>query len=99
MCVVEPLQKEIKMHVYGSFIKKVPIFSTLTTSEIAVLANHLKSKIYLGGDTIFTSRERANCMYFIESGTVAIYTQTGKEVSDSSYSQRLGGQYPQKSVI
>lgn len=36
--------------------------------------------IFLPGDTIIESGDDATAMYFISSGTVALYTHSGKEV-------------------
>jgi len=37
--------------------------------------------IYLQGDIIYKARTEGDCMYFIVSGTVALITFAGKEVS------------------
>lgn len=41
----------------------------------------LKPVIYMETDVIYKCREEGDCMYFIASGTVALITFCGKEVS------------------
>jgi CRP-like cAMP-binding protein len=45
------------------------------------VVDSLKSVIYLQGDIIYKARTESDCMYFIASGTVALITFAGKEVS------------------
>lgn len=43
---------------------------------------HMKEEMYTPNDTIIKSGTKGNCMYFIASGTVAIKSPAGKEVSE-----------------
>lgn len=38
--------------------------------------------IYLNGDVIYEADTESDCMFFITTGTVALITFSGKEVSD-----------------
>lgn len=59
---------------------RVDIFSVVPPSILLRISAMLKSKIYLPGDSICTAGVSENSMYFIVTGTVAVYSENGLEV-------------------
>ncbi|KAJ8967636.1 hypothetical protein NQ314_002755 [Rhamnusium bicolor] len=74
------LKSEVHMHVCKSLIKSVSIFSDLSTSDVSKVVEHLTPEIFLPNDTIINSDTYGDAMYFLSSGTVAVFTRSGKEV-------------------
>ncbi|XP_076281474.1 potassium/sodium hyperpolarization-activated cyclic nucleotide-gated channel 1 [Lasioglossum baleicum] len=82
------LREELILHNYLSLVSNVKLFQHLPESVIAQLTSALRSEIYMSGDKIVKAGTRGESLYFITSGTVAVYTATGKEVchlEDGSY--------------
>lgn len=69
------------MHDYLRLINSVGLFRHLPDTVIVQLTNSLHSKIYMTGDEIVRAGTRGEALYFISSGTVAVYTMMGKEVT------------------
>lgn len=74
------LNQEILMYITKSHIEHVDFFRELPANVLQKLVSHLKSEIYLAGDTIITAGFPGNCMYLIYYGTVAIYSPLGREI-------------------
>lgn len=74
------MRQEISMHACRKLVENVTIFKNLPLSLLARIVALLKSEIFLTNDVIVRANQPGDCMYFIASGTVAIYTNTGKEV-------------------
>ncbi|XP_015428957.1 PREDICTED: potassium/sodium hyperpolarization-activated cyclic nucleotide-gated channel 1-like [Dufourea novaeangliae] len=82
------LREELILHNYLRLISNVKLFEYLPESVVAQLASSVRSEIYMPGDKIVKAGTRGESLYFITSGTVAIYTSTGKEIchlEDGSY--------------
>nr|CAI5823822.1 unnamed protein product [Callosobruchus analis] len=75
----EKLKKEVNVHMCRSLIESVTLFATLTVDQISNVVGFLKPEIFLPKDTIFQSGTPGESMYFISSGTVAVYTHSGRE--------------------
>ncbi|XP_018398491.1 PREDICTED: potassium/sodium hyperpolarization-activated cyclic nucleotide-gated channel 2-like [Cyphomyrmex costatus] len=74
------MRQEIGMHVCRKLVENVTFFNNLPLPLITRIVALLKSEIFLPNDVIVRVNQPGDCMYFIASGTVAIYTSTGKEV-------------------
>lgn len=74
------MRQEIRMHSCRKLVENVTFFNNLPLSLLARIVALLKSEIFLTNDLIVKAHQTGNCMYFIASGTVAVYTLTGKEV-------------------
>ncbi|KAF3429792.1 hypothetical protein E2986_01475 [Frieseomelitta varia] len=82
------LREELILHNYLKLINSVELFKHLPDTVIVQLTNSLHSKIYMTGDEIVKAGTRGEALYFISSGTVAVYNIMGKEVchlQDGSY--------------
>ncbi len=60
-----------------SMLARVPLFSSLTASEIAEVMNYLRAQMVPAGTVIMRRGEAATCMYFIAQGSVEIETSKG----------------------
>lgn len=74
------MRQEIGMHVCRKLVENVTFFKNLPLSLLTRIVALLKSEIFLTNDVIVRANQPGNCMYFIATGTVAIYTASGKEV-------------------
>ncbi|XP_076385220.1 potassium/sodium hyperpolarization-activated cyclic nucleotide-gated channel 1 isoform X2 [Megachile rotundata] len=74
------LREELILHNYLRLISSVKLFNHLPKSVMAQLTGALRSEIFMTGDEIVKAGTRGEALYFISSGTVAVYNSTGKEV-------------------
>lgn len=74
------MRQEINMHSCRKLVENVTFFKNLPFMLLARIVALLKSEIFLANDIIVRANQPGDCMYFISTGTVAIYTSTGKEV-------------------
>ncbi|KAL1490480.1 hypothetical protein ABEB36_013167 [Hypothenemus hampei] len=84
----ENLKQEIDLYLCKSLIKQVSIFSQIPARIVKQIVSHLIPEIYLPNDLIIQSGIFGDCMYFIESGTVAVFTPSGREIchlNDGAY--------------
>ncbi|XP_078038696.1 potassium/sodium hyperpolarization-activated cyclic nucleotide-gated channel 1 [Augochlora pura] len=82
------LREELILHNYLTLVSNVALFKHLPECVVAQLTSALRSEIYMCGDKIVKAGTRGESLYFITSGTVAVYTAKGKEVchlEDGSY--------------
>jgi len=82
----EPLREEIALQSCRRLIENVAIFKNLPRDVLQLIVKHLKFELYLPNDIIIKAGSQGDCMYFLSSGTVAVLTPTGKEVSFLKYS-------------
>lgn len=75
------LQEELILHTCRKFIDSVPLCQHLPESVLKQLINSLRSEIFLTNDIIVKAGEEGSGLYFIASGTVAVYTNLKAEVS------------------
>ncbi|VEN59547.1 unnamed protein product [Callosobruchus maculatus] len=74
------LKTDVNLYLCRSLVMSVSIFSDLTADQIGNVVELLIPQIFLPNDTIFQHGTYGDSMYFIASGTVAIYTHSGREV-------------------
>ncbi|XP_028150293.1 potassium/sodium hyperpolarization-activated cyclic nucleotide-gated channel 3-like [Diabrotica virgifera virgifera] len=74
------LKKEVKLHLYSTITEKVGIFKILDVDALNDVLKVLKPEIVLQRDVICQSGAHGDCMYFIASGTVAVYTSNRQEM-------------------
>lgn len=85
MCISEELRNEIKLHTCQKLVDKVALFKGAPASVVGSVLGCLHAEVYLPNDSVQRAGDVGECMYFIASGTVAIYSMKGVEVI-SSYS-------------
>lgn len=68
------------MHSCRKLVENVVFFKNLPLTLLVRIVSCLKQEIFLTNDVIVRAKTVGDSMYFIASGTVAIYTVSGKEV-------------------
>lgn len=68
------------MHSCRKLVENVGFFKNLPLSLLLRIVSCLKTEIFLVNDVIIKANTPGDCMYFISTGTVAIYTKSGREV-------------------
>lgn len=79
----EPLREEIALQSCRRLIENVAIFKNLPKNVLQSIVKNLKFELYLPNEVIIKAGTQGDCMFFLSSGTVAVLTPTGKEVSIS----------------
>ncbi|XP_046753167.1 potassium/sodium hyperpolarization-activated cyclic nucleotide-gated channel 1-like [Diprion similis] len=74
------LKEELTLHNSRKLVEKVTFFECLPEVVVSRIAMSLRTEVFLTNDIIFKAGTTGDAMYFIASGTVAIYTSLGKEV-------------------
>lgn len=74
------LRQEIVMHSCRKLVENVGFFRNLPLTLLVRIVSCLNLEIFLVNDVIVRANTPGDSMYFISSGTVAVYTKTGKEV-------------------
>ncbi|XP_057338121.1 potassium/sodium hyperpolarization-activated cyclic nucleotide-gated channel 2-like [Microplitis mediator] len=84
----EILREEITIYSCRRLIENSILFRNLPKDIITSIVSKLKFEIHLPNDLIFKAGNYGDCMFFLSSGTVALFTPTGKEIchlSEASY--------------
>lgn len=76
-----------RRQIYESLLENVPMLAQLQAYERMNLADALETKVFEEGECIIREKDEADCMYFIEDGTVRI------TVSDKEISRLTKGEY------
>uniref|UniRef100_A0A336M7L3 CSON013029 protein n=1 Tax=Culicoides sonorensis TaxID=179676 RepID=A0A336M7L3_CULSO len=76
-----PLRTDIVLQHGKIFMEKVKIFQGISVQVIKSIVSRLTLEIYLPNDMIIKSGDYGSSMFFIGVGTVAVFTQSGKEVA------------------
>ncbi|KAG5885088.1 hypothetical protein JTB14_003962 [Gonioctena quinquepunctata] len=74
------LKQEFNLFELQKLIQSVTILSELPKEVVKNVVSKLKMNIYMPNETILHSGAIGSNMYFISSGTVAVYTHSGREV-------------------
>ncbi|XP_053609703.1 potassium voltage-gated channel unc-103-like [Plodia interpunctella] len=79
-CVSGQLRGDIIMHTGGELVREMEFLKQLPGSLHLQICMKLKLVIFIAGDIIFKINTIGDCLYFIHKGTVAIYSESGREV-------------------
>nr|CAI5825612.1 unnamed protein product [Callosobruchus analis] len=74
------LKDQIMISITKEHVERVEFFKDLHEDVLVRLVRKLKLEIFLTGDVIVRSGDLGDVMYFINYGTVAVYTAAGKEL-------------------
>lgn len=69
------------MHACKKLVENVIFFRNLPLNLLVRIISCLRIEVFLVNDVIIRANTPGASMYFISTGTVAIYTKSGKEVS------------------
>ncbi|XP_050306953.1 potassium/sodium hyperpolarization-activated cyclic nucleotide-gated channel 3-like [Anthonomus grandis grandis] len=78
--LTDTLRREVDVYLCQTLIKNVSLFAQLPLEHLQLITSCLIQQMYLPSDMIVQSGTPGNCMYFIESGTVALYSPSGNEI-------------------
>lgn len=78
--LTENLRQEIMLHSCRRLVQNSTIFKNLPQDSLSRIISALQLELYLPNDFIFKAGAPGDCMYFLDTGTVAVFTPTGKEV-------------------
>ncbi|XP_018570318.1 potassium/sodium hyperpolarization-activated cyclic nucleotide-gated channel 3-like [Anoplophora glabripennis] len=76
----ENLRNEANLHVCKSLIKNVSLFADLNPMQLRKVVDCLVLEIFMPNDTIIHAGTFGDAVYFLFSGTVAVYSHAGKEI-------------------
>lgn len=66
--------------IHRRLVQGIDILKDLSTKLLYQVIANLKEEIYMPNDTIIKAGNLGDGIYFLSSGTVAIYTPAGNEV-------------------
>ncbi|KAB0799376.1 hypothetical protein PPYR_07256 [Photinus pyralis] len=75
-----PLRQAIVMHNCQKLVESVAFFKNVPFPLLTRIVHCLRSEIFLPNDAIVRATTAGNSMYFIKSGTVAVFTASGREI-------------------
>ncbi|KAJ3655964.1 hypothetical protein Zmor_015071 [Zophobas morio] len=76
----EKLKGEINLNVCSKLVQNVSLLAHLPQQLLEQVVLNMKAEIYLANDIIIKAGSVGDCMYFLASGTVGVWTPSGKEV-------------------
>ncbi|GJQ71734.1 hypothetical protein Trydic_g11427 [Trypoxylus dichotomus] len=74
------LKQEVVMHRCRKLVENVDFFKDLPMSLLLRIVASMHQEIFMTNDVIIKANTIGDCMFFIGSGTVAIYTKLGREI-------------------
>lgn len=80
--ISDQLRQAITLHSCRNLLDSVDIFRDIPANLLMRIVICMKLEIYLSGDVIVHAGTEGESMFFIATGTVAVYTSFGKEVSN-----------------
>ncbi|XP_063383593.1 potassium/sodium hyperpolarization-activated cyclic nucleotide-gated channel 4-like [Cydia fagiglandana] len=79
-CVTGQLHEDIIMHTGRHMVREVTFLKQLPWAVLIEISLKFQLAIFIEGDIIYKINTIGNCMYFINKGTVALYTKSGYEL-------------------
>ncbi|KAH1005251.1 hypothetical protein HUJ04_006266 [Dendroctonus ponderosae] len=79
--IPESLTAKVKINMYKTLKESnIALFSKLSDDEIQMIGEHFVTEIYSPNDVIIYSGTKGDSLFLLASGTVAVYSHSGKEV-------------------
>ncbi|GJQ86960.1 hypothetical protein Trydic_g5174 [Trypoxylus dichotomus] len=72
---------EVTLHSCKKLVENVDFLSELPTYLLVKIVSYLKYEVFMLNDVIFRHNTPGYCMYFILTGSVAVYSPQGQEVT------------------
>ncbi|XP_026727191.1 potassium/sodium hyperpolarization-activated cyclic nucleotide-gated channel 3-like [Trichoplusia ni] len=79
-CLSDELRDEIKLHTCRTLVNKVKLFEGVPANVVGTVLGCLRPEVFLSNDLVVRAGDIGDCMYFIATGTVAVYSLKGVEV-------------------
>lgn len=89
-CVSEQLKQDILMHNTRILTERVSFFSNLSSSVFQSIVSRLHREVVLEGEVVVACGEVGDAMYFIASGSLAMFSPSGIEIGHLSDGQFFG---------
>lgn len=77
----EQLRSEINLHSCHRLLDNVSLFENIPPSIVGTILGCLHAEVFMPNDVILRAGDTVDSVYFINSGTVAIYSLKGAEVN------------------
>ncbi|EZA51460.1 Potassium/sodium hyperpolarization-activated cyclic nucleotide-gated channel [Ooceraea biroi] len=74
------LREKLLLHKYQRLVKNVELFKHLPEVVLTQLIGTVRSEIFMTNDVLITAGTNGDALYFIASGTVAVYNIMGREM-------------------
>ncbi|KAM0728266.1 Potassium/sodium hyperpolarization-activated cyclic nucleotide-gated channel 2 [Formica fusca] len=74
------LREKLLLHSYLRLLNNVRLFGHLPQLVVTQLISSVCSEIFMPNDALVRAGTRGDALYFIASGTVAVYNNVGKEI-------------------
>lgn len=74
------LREKLLLHNYSRLLNNVRLFGHLPQLVVTQLIGVVYSEIFMPNDALVRAGTRGDALYFIASGTVAVYNNIGKEI-------------------
>ena len=72
------------------FISNIPLFENLCREELETVASYIRRQQLDPGEILFNQWDRAECVYFVETGALKVLTKKGPDEYESVASLRRG---------
>ncbi|TGZ32316.1 Potassium/sodium hyperpolarization-activated cyclic nucleotide-gated channel 4 [Temnothorax longispinosus] len=72
--------QKLLLHKYRRLMNTVELFGYLPQTVVTQLIGAVRSEIFMPNDALVKASTRGDALYFVASGTVAVYNNVGKEI-------------------
>lgn len=79
-CIPAQLKQDITMHTTRRLLKNVSFFANIPISILIKMVTCLHREIFLARDVIIKSGDHGDCMFFITTGTVSVFSPSMREL-------------------
>ncbi|XP_058815712.1 potassium/sodium hyperpolarization-activated cyclic nucleotide-gated channel 4-like [Topomyia yanbarensis] len=88
--ISESLRHQIADHNASRFYEQIPVLREVPIHILLPLVRSMEIEIYLPNDMVIKAGTAASSIYFIQYGSVAVYTQSGKEIGHITDGDHFG---------
>lgn len=79
-CIPAQLKQDITMHTTRRLLKNVSFFANIPISILIKMVTCLHREIFLARDVVIKSGDQGDCMFFITTGTVSVFSPSMREL-------------------
>lgn len=79
-CIPAQIKQDITMHTTRRLLKNVSFFANIPISILIKMVTCLHREIFLVRDVIIKSGDHGDCMFFITTGTVSVFSPSMREL-------------------
>jgi len=72
------------------FISNIPLFESLCRQELETVSTYIRRQHLDPGETLFNQWDKAECVYFVESGALDVLTKKGPDSYEAVASLKRG---------